>query len=153
MIAAPSSLLPSKALGPTQDGHACRRIFEQVTMKHPVFCYSLVTVNQQLTCRKHKSSQTYKIKIPVYIIHSLNADYVLGHCKRQTANCPTEFPSFVQDQGTILSPVLPVPFLTDHSLMSFSHASTDRNCHLSHQYFSRYISGKFFLLSVLYSAP
>lgn len=45
VTAAASSLLPSKPQGPTQDGHACRRIFEQVTTKHPVFCCSLVIMN------------------------------------------------------------------------------------------------------------
>lgn len=98
-----------------QDRHACRRIcFEQVTMKNPVFCYSLVTISfitsaSHSSCAESTSLPKILINILVYFIHSLNADYVLEHCKRQTANCPT-----VQGQDVILCPTLPLPFLTDH---------------------------------------
>lgn len=93
--------------------HACRRIcFGQVTTDYPMFCYflfiiSLITSASLSSCAE--SVTLPKILNLVYII-SLHVDCILGHCKRQGENCPTE----LLVQGAKSYPTLPVLFLTHY---------------------------------------
>lgn len=90
-----------------QDGHACWRIcFEQATVNHLGFCYSLVNVSfiqfniTQFMCRKYKSSQNFKTNVLVGIIRSLNADYMTN--------------TKLSYEAPIPCPTLLVPSLTDN---------------------------------------
>lgn len=146
----------------TQDGPSCRRIcFEKVTMKHIGFCYPLLFNHKlhhfsttEFMCRKNKASPHFETVILVCFIYSLNVDYMLGHCNRQTTNCPTGLPSLYQGQGAIPYPAPLAPFLTDHyssvliQCLCWQRFPSSNGPSLS-QYFSWPISGILFLLSIL----
>jgi len=122
MIAAPSFAALSKAQGPS-DSTGWTSLQKDLlwASDHETYCVLLLPSNHKLhhfsitlfMCRKQKSSQNFKINILVYIIHPLNGDYLLGHCRRPT-DCPTGLPSLAQGKGAIPCPTLPVSFLTDH---------------------------------------